>query len=369
MTFFSFDQYHSVDAFANGGFSDLDWRAYFASSALGDFFHRLWYFDRNDSPPEKEFSLPVPFSTRDFSPITCTAATPFDCEASASFAQRIFSSASTAQRASPLVLDNPHVAGTTMSTMRRPLLQSTPDACNRAYTDRHFPVHAFGTFTRSSIHNFSFTFEMTPDSSTPGQAQRPNHPPVSPPRPPTVPPTPVQPPPQPPQPSPPAQPPPPEAIATSEFLGEISEPYREPSKEKREATNIQRCLELLSKGQTGKGARAPLSKGSSNPHDPSIREQLQKKHPLRKEEIPAPTDEQLNHQTRTPNFAQNSSQRTFKHPLQPDRGGFVTNISNAWLFRNMEVSLRRLFKQNIIYSTFRNTSLHQIIHYTSTRFG
>ena len=48
-------------------------------------------------------------------------------------------------------------------------------------------------------------------------------------------------------------------------------------------------------GHIGKGAQALLSKGTSNPHDQSIQDQLSKKHPQRKEDIALPTDEQLQH--------------------------------------------------------------------------
>ena len=75
----------------------------------------------------------------------------------------------------------------------------------------------------------------------------------------------------------------------------LTEAHRERTKEHREEANLQRCFENLSKGRVGRGASSLLSKGTSNPNCPHIREQLKAKHPLRKVPIAPPTEEQLNH--------------------------------------------------------------------------
>ena len=75
----------------------------------------------------------------------------------------------------------------------------------------------------------------------------------------------------------------------------LNEAHQERTKEKRDEANLQRCLENLSMGKVGRGASSLLSKGTSNPHCQHIREQLRIKHPLRKEPITSPTEEQLSH--------------------------------------------------------------------------
>ena len=405
------DKYHCRALLISGDFANLDWRALFAFSTLGDLFFRLSKLCANEDCDSREYVFPVPLFVRSFNPVGTDAATPFDCTASRSFSSKVATKEP----------NNPHVMGRE-NNLTRLFHRNAARRCYRAFRDRNAPTHAFGTFHNVDGHANEFMFDAPPAAEMPPEepaaqpddtreSAQPNQHEVPQPQP---------------APAPVPQPPPPTSDASSPFftnskerasqellhqdplavvdhftvrqcvgsesyhfheardiprslqgawatalghaceeltdatnnsqsedhllrrvkwffllpililrkppsgkpvpsvsvktamsrrlamwmrrdfqaliaeyeedillLANLNDAHREPTKEKREDKNTQRCMEHISKGHVGKGAAALLSKGTSNPHNPTIQQQLHAKHPSRKEDIPLPSDEQL----------------------------------------------------------------------------